>query len=122
MGFQIRPNIPGRTDLLDRRHIEPMTWAIAGSVINDLSGSAMEGVQIKFVDRQTGVEVSKTYTDVNGRFSGKVVQNQAGYRVTPYRYLWGFCPGYYDAPGNMDLPIFRGKCVGKSDPKDEPSK
>jgi len=114
MGFQIRPNIPVRTDLLDRHpKIEPLTWSLAGAVISDQGESALEGVRIKFVDKQTGVEVGHTWTDSYGRYSGKVVQNQAGYRVTPYKYPWGFCPGYYDVASNRDLPYFRGICIGK---------
>ena len=117
MAFQTHPTLTGRGDLLDRHpKLEPLTWTMAGSTVDECD-RAMEGALITFIDRKTNAEIAHVYTDVNGRFSAKLAQNEMGYRIKPYRYLWEFCPGFYDAFHDSDVACFRGKCLGKTEPK-----
>ena len=68
----------------------------------------MPDVLIRFTNKETNVETASTRTDADGRFTCKVTTNDLGYRVSPYKYPYAFCPAYFDIRGNMDV---RFNCI-----------
>ncbi len=113
------PPLPaGLEDLINRRPpLEPLKWSITAMAVRDYFGTPIPGVTIRIADLSSGVTVASGQTDSGGTCQIQVAMNDAGYRVKPYLYGYAFCPGYYDAYGNTDVPPFVGRDYGKGDSK-----
>jgi hypothetical protein len=79
-------------------------------------------VEIKFIDRQSNIQLCHVYTDASGRFQAVVTANAYGYRVTPREPDWSFTPAFFDVTNPTDAIWFHAQYYGKGDSKEEPSK
>ena len=76
-------------------------WEVAGHVFCE--DRPVEGALVKFADKETNTQTCSTRTDANGFFKAKVRVNNAGYRVSPYKFPYCFCPAYYDIQSSTDI-------------------
>ena len=101
--------------------MEVYTYSVSGHVL-DWSNRDIMGVEIKFIDRQSNVEVCHTWTDASGMFQAVVKANADGYRVTPRKTDWGFSPAFFDVADKTEGIWFHAKYYGKGDTKEDSPK
>ena len=101
--------------------MEVYTYSVSGHVL-DWSNRDIMGVEIKFIDRQSNIELCHAWTDASGMFTAVVKANADGYRVTPRKTDWGFTPAFFDATDKTEGIWFHAKYFGKGDSKDGGSK